>query len=107
MPNPHRGEVQIKAGDKTYTLLFGTTAQCAIEKELGMSLGDIAKLETVSGLRDLLWACLLKHHKDIGIPADLDDLIDEVGIHATRDAVVKAITLGVPKSESGAEAKNA
>lgn len=110
MANPHRGEVQIRVGEKTYKLLFGTTAQCALEKTLKIPFAEIGKtMETVTGLRAVFWACLLRHsdhHGEFPTPDDVDDLMDEIGLYDVRTALVQAINSVVLKPSDGAKSKN-
>ncbi len=106
MANPARGEVPLQVGDKTYTLLWGTTAQCAVEGVLKMGFAEMAPmLDRVTVARALLWACLLRHHK-FSAPEEIDDLMDEIGLEVVRDAVVRAITAGSIKP-SGENSKKA
>lgn len=68
MANPHRGEVELKAGEKTYTLVYTINALCELEEETGKSVDLlIAEINTdkpkLSAIRALFWAGLRTHHK--------------------------------------------
>lgn len=42
--NPHRGEVEFEAGGETHILRFSTNAQCALEEDFGVGLGEVLEL---------------------------------------------------------------
>ena len=99
MANPNRGEVELKAGDDTYTLVFTINALCDIEEaHPGLNiLGDISKL---SNIRYLLLAGLCARHPDIK-KADAGNILQEAGFEATQSAVVVALERGIgPKDKT-------
>ena len=106
MANPIRGEVQLKAGESTYTLLLNTNAVCALEGKLDMGIADImAKMGRMSVLRALLWASLLERHT-IAKPEDVGPIMDEAGADAVVEAINRAATLAFSKSDAATARKN-
>jgi hypothetical protein len=108
MANPHRGEVELKAGEKTYTLALQINEWAAIERRFKVSGGQligevVAMLSNPKSFRfgaaiELLWGCLRRHHKDEFLNEDdVGNLINEIGLNATTAAIVAA--LNASKSE--------
>ena len=96
MANPHRGEVELKAGDKSYVLVFSINALCEAEELVGVNiLGDLIKLST---LRNVLWAGLRTKQPDV-TKGEAGDMIQVLGVDAIRDIVVKAMALAFPPKE--------
>lgn len=100
MANAHRGEVEIKAGDKTYTLVFTINALCDVEEASpGVNiLGDFSKL---SNIRLMLWAGLRTRHPEIG-KADAGRILEEAGFSSAKAAVVQAIERAFPAKDATA-----
>lgn len=104
MPNPHRGEVSLKAGEKTYTLAFTINSVCELENHLDKSLSDIvAGMGRVSVVRAVLWAGL-RHHHGVSIE-EAGDIMHEAGAAATSEAINEAMMLAFPQP-AGAAGKN-
>jgi len=105
MANPHRGEVTLSAGDKTYTLVFTINAVCALEKLLEKGVDEIMmERGKVTNVRAMLWAALLRHHKmEVD---DAGDVMDEAGAEATGVAVTKAVALAFPPPGGKGAGKN-
>lgn len=105
MANPHRGEVALVAGDKTYTLALTINAVCELEDLLQKSVSEIEQDRgSIRTLRAMLWAALREHH-----PMDLEDagrLMQEAGASAAGEAVRKAVSLAFPAPDSKADRKN-
>lgn len=94
--NPHKGEIDIKAGSKTYTLCFTSNAIVQIEKLLGVSSIGEARLSSYDTVRTVIWGGLQKHHDDvdlIGAGDVMDDMMDDLGggIESLSDPVVRAL----------------
>lgn len=70
MSNPNKGDVEVEAGGKTYTLRFSIDALCQLEAKAGKSFQKIGD-DLASGqvsltlARQLLWAGLREHHSEI------------------------------------------
>lgn len=91
-------EVQVKAGEETYTLYGGNRALRLIERETGMPFGDVverAQKLDVTATTLVCWAFLQRHHPDLALD-DLDDIIDAAGFMAVFEAVFKALELAFP-----------
>jgi hypothetical protein len=105
MANPNRGEVELKAGDKTYTLAFTINSVCELETMLDKSVGEVvADMGRVSVVRAVLWAGLRHHHK-----VDLEQagqIMHEAGAAVTAQAINQALAMAFPQPEAGAKAKN-
>lgn len=104
MTNAHRGEVALKVGDTTYTLVIGRNALAATESVLGKSWSEIA--EDLQGapsfglLRALFWASLQRKHPAIDL-FGAGDLMDEVGDEVLGEKIGEALKLAFPDAESG------
>lgn len=97
MANAHRGEVELKAGDKTYTLALTINALCDVEEASpGVNiLGDFSRL---SNIRLMLWAALRTHHPELQ-KSDAGRILQEAGFDAAKIAVTKAIERGMPPKD--------
>ena len=105
MANPHRGEVSLLAGGKTYTLAYTINAVCELEAMLGRSLPEIvADMSHMNVLRAVLWAGLRRHHKNLTVE-DAGDLMDVAGVHEVVAAVKEAVTQAFPTPQ-GQQRKN-
>ncbi len=93
MANPHRGEVALVAGDKTYTLVFTINALCDIEEaHPGVNiLSDFSKL---SNIRYLLLAGLAARHPETK-KADAGNILQEAGFQSVQVAVAEALQRGL------------
>ncbi|HEY8342927.1 MAG TPA: hypothetical protein VIK75_08050 [Calditerricola sp.] len=82
--NKHRGEVELKAGDKTYVLRYTTNSLVRLEDELGKPAMELG--ESFHEARALFWAGLLHAHPDLTME-QAGEIMDEVGF---TEAVLKA-----------------
>jgi len=83
MANPEKGEVDLKVGDKTYTLCFTTNSISEVEAlSGGEAFTAIAvqwmQRQDISTLRLLTFGALRKHHDKLSL-FDAGDIIDEIG----------------------------
>lgn len=102
MANPHMGEVSLKAGDATYTLVLTINSICDVEEETGRNLlGDLSRLAT---LRLMLYAALKEKHPAITI-AEAGNIIAAATAGKVMEAVSKALTLATAKPKDAGEAK--
>lgn len=107
MANRHRGEVDIVADGKTYTLLFSVNALCEIEAHFDLPIAQIGnKLNDehttrLADLRALLTFGLREHHPEM----DFDEagrIATAAGISAAMGSLARAFTLAFPGAGDGA-----
>jgi hypothetical protein len=83
MANRQRGEVEIAARGKVYTLALTTNGACEIENASGRLFEDICagiQKYAIRDMRWLLWGALQEYHADeIKTPADAGKFIDDAG----------------------------
>ncbi len=81
--NPHKGDVSLQVGDKTYTLRYSHLALVRLENVLNKSLmqimGDLGKPEVMrlGTIVALLWAGLQKHHPGM-TEEQAAEILDEI-----------------------------
>src|SRR5690606_25589451 len=70
MSNTHRGDVDVKAGNKIYTLRLSVGALVQLEEHFGLGINQIAqKLSNTENMRltdwvAVMWAAMRKHQPD-------------------------------------------
>jgi hypothetical protein len=99
MANSHRGEVDLKAGDETYTLVFTINTLCDMEEERpGVNiLGDLSKL---SNIRYLLLSGLRERHPKLN-KVDAGRILQDAGLPAAQSAIQLALERGIgPKDKT-------
>ena len=106
MANPHKGEVELKAGDKRYILRFSIDAICALEEATGKSfpvlaveMSDPAKF-TVSLVRQILFAGLTTEHPDITLREAGEIILEAGGLIEVMGKVGEAFELAFPAKEA-------
>lgn len=105
MANKYRGEVTLKAGDKTYTLDLSLNALCEAEGILGRTIMKIAEelndpeRLSVTSLRGILCAALREHHGDVSVK-EAGRIAGVAGFQATLDAIGLAFQASMP-AEAG------
>lgn len=111
MGNPHKGEVELKAGDSTYTLRYSIDAICRLEAQIGKPFGKIAmdmtddNTASVTLARALLHAALFDRHPEITVEK-AGELISECGgVVAVMNKVSEAIVLAFPPQEASGTAR--
>jgi hypothetical protein len=109
MANPHKGEVELKAGDATYVLRFGWNEIAEIEGLLDISFFEALapKFQAPSSIRGgewraLLWAALRGRQSQIDLLA-AGEIINEVGLEAVITAIGRAFQLTFPDKEAAEE----
>lgn len=97
MANPYRGEVELKVGEETYTIVFSINVLCDIEEaHPGINiLGDFSKL---SNIRYLLLAGLRERHPKI-TKADAGRILQEAGFEEAQAAIVLALERGIGRKD--------
>ncbi len=102
MVSAHRGEVALKGGDTTYTLVIGRNALAAAESVLGKSWSEIAEdlqgAPSFSLLRALFWASLQRKHPAIDL-FGAGDLMDEIGDEVLGEKIGEALKLAFPDAD--------
>jgi len=105
MANPLRGETELKAGEKSYTLAFTINSVCELEDKLDRPLTDIvADMGRISVVRAVLWAGLL-HHQKMTIE-EAGDVMHEAGAAAAAQAINASLSQAFPQPAAGASRKN-
>lgn len=94
MANALKGELELQAGGKTYTLAFTNNAIVQVEemfggKGIGLIAAEAAANSRVGDVRTLLWGALVTHHPDVnlisvgGVMDDYDgplsDIVEKIG----------------------------
>jgi hypothetical protein len=97
MANPHRGEVELKAGDKSYTLVYNINVLCEIE-EANPGVNTMTDFAKLSNIRYLLLAGLTTHHPEIK-KTDAGNIIQEAGFQVVKIAVAEALERGLGKKD--------
>jgi len=103
MANAMRGEVPLKVGDQTYTLLLSINALCELESETGVPVPQLAeslnKPENVrlTTVRAIVWAALQERHPKVTLK-DAGAIIHEAGLPAVMDAIGQAFQSAFPEA---------
>lgn len=102
MANPLRGEVEFTtASGKKHKLRFGTNAQCEIEAEFGVGIGEVVKKlaeeKRLTPLRAIL-RILLGGKMSV---EQVGDLMDEVGLLEMTALMMQAVGIAQPDPEEG------
>lgn len=105
MANPHRGEVELHAGDKTYIMRMSINAIVEIENHFDLGINKVAaKLSDVDGmrigtLRTIIRLALKEHHPELS-DKDAGEIIQSVGFAATSEAIQKAMQAAFPEAKA-------
>lgn len=106
MANPHKGEVELKAGDETYILRYSIDAICALEKRMGKSFpviaGDMNDPEkfTVGLVREVLYAGLEENHPELSLKDAGELIIAAGGLVGVMQVVSEGFAAAFPKTEA-------
>ena len=106
MANPHKGEVELKAGETVYVLRFSVDSICEVEEKAGKGFPALADgmgtLETitVSGVRLLLWGALRESHPDMSVKGAGELIPAFGGLAAVIPALATAIERAFPSEDS-------
>lgn len=127
MPGDPEGVVEFKAGGKKYRLFFGMRARKAVEcyydlpffralqrampqlsaedmkdpKKVAEASADIR----LTDIGKLFEFAFLKHHPDID-EAEVDDLIDELGLARASQLLTEALTAAMVEEDGSGAAEN-
>lgn len=108
--NPLRGEVELKAGDKSHLLRLGVTSMMLLEKEFGgLSLPQIMQKHfskpndlLVSDMHRLLWAAM-QRKESAPSKDEVEVIMDEAGLQACGAVVGELLAATFAKPEEGDE----
>lgn len=106
MANPHKGEVELKAGDETYILRYSIDAICSLEDRLDKGFPVIA-IEMSSAatmrltvVREVLLAGLQEHHPDITLKQAGELIVTAGGAMVVMGKVNQAFAAAFPDTEA-------
>jgi hypothetical protein len=106
MPNPHKGEVELKAGDVSYVLCFSIDAICSLEDDLdkgfpaiAADMADAAKMR-VSTVRTILRAGLREHHPELTLKQAGELIVTAGGAITVLGKIAEAFTAAFPSQEA-------
>lgn len=107
MANPHKGEVELKAGEATYLLRYSIDAICSLEESLDKGfpaiVAEMASPATMrlSVVREVLRAGLQEHHPEITVKQAGELIISAGGAISVLGKVNEAFALAFPEVEAG------
>lgn len=107
MANPERGEVELKAGDKTYILRLSLNELCVLEERFDKSISEIAGTLNdpatfrIGTFRAVVWAGLAGNEPRPS-EAEAGDIIAAATLPVTMEAVQKAFALTMPAAAADA-----
>lgn len=107
MANPHKGDVELKAGDETYILRYSIDAICSLESRLDKGFPQIAaemsRADTMrlSVVREVLWAGMLEHQPEITIKQAGELIVSAGGAVVVLGKVNEAFAAAFPEAEAG------
>lgn len=106
MANPLKGEVDLVAGDKTYTLRMSINEIVQLETLLDKGVQEISAIlgndqdVRIGAWRAALWASLQANHKGLTLE-DAGDIMGEAGMPEVMAKVGEALQLAFPSDEGG------
>lgn len=105
MANRERGEVELKAGDETFTLRLSINALAEIENLLDVGVNDIIAMMMkpqnfrINTWRAVLWGALRENHK--GSLEDAGEIMLRAGVQPTVEVLSEALRLAFPEFTGG------
>jgi hypothetical protein len=109
MSNPHKGEVALEAGDKTYTLRYSIDAICSMEAALGKGfpaiaaeMSDINKM-SVTVVRQVLHSGLQESHPDLTLKDAGELILSAGGALKVMAKVTEALGAAFPDAKKDAK----
>lgn len=106
MPNPHKGDVEFKVDETTYTLRYSIDAICHLEDATGKTLLELAedlkdfKSIRMSLVRKILHAGLREHHPDLTEVEAGELIVGAGGSVVIMTKFNEAMTSAFPKQEA-------
>jgi len=108
MANPLRGEVDLHAGDQTYTMRMSINAIVNLENHFDKGINEIAELLSepkgmrIGNLRTIVLHTLKEHHPGL-TEEGAGDVIGKAGFEATAEAIQRAMILAFPSAKAEPE----
>ena len=106
MTNPHKGEVELKAGDQVYTLRYSIDAICSLEGTVGKGfaviateMSDVSKM-TLTMVRQVLHAGLQERHPDVSLKQAGELIIGAGGAAVVTLKISEAFGRAFPDPEA-------
>jgi len=108
MANRERGEGRVVVGDREYTVVCTTNAQCELETHLSTAAREVTTGDVIdaiqrrskTALRAFLWACLLTHHRaEFPTAEAVGPLMDEAGADYLAGVVAETWKSSQPTAE--------
>lgn len=106
MPNPHKGEVDLVAGEKRYMLRFSINALCALEAATGKGLPALIdeisdpKTMTLARMRQVLHAALSEHHPELTLEQAGELILPAGGMIGVFGKVSEAMSVAFPEVQA-------
>lgn len=106
MANPHRGEVDLVVGERTYVLRMSINEIAQLETLLDKGVNEISAILSDGDnpklwvWRAAFWAALQGHHKGTTLE-DAGEIMAEAGFPAVMGAVGEALQAAFPSNEGG------
>jgi hypothetical protein len=103
--NPQKGEVDLKAGEKTYRFRLSMNTLCEMEDHFGKTfneiMADLGEKPSMKGLRTVVMFGL-RDNEPAPNEKEAGQVIDEVGVTAINEALKKAIKTAFPDVQESA-----
>lgn len=106
MPNPHKGDIELKAGDATYVLRYSIDAICSLEDDLdkgfpaiAAEMSDTAKVR-ISSVRQILLAGLREHHPELTLKQAGELIVSAGGAITVLGKIAEAFSAAFPEAEA-------
>lgn len=106
MANPHKGEVELKAGDATYVLRYSIDAICSLEERMDKGFTAIAAEMSdpdrmrVTTVREVLLAGLQENHPEVTLKQAGELILAAGGAIVVLGRVSEAFTAAFPNAEA-------
>lgn len=104
MTNPHKGETELKSGDKTYILRYSIDAICSLEETMdkgfptiAAEMGDPEKMR-LSVIRQVLLAGLKEHHPDMTLKFAGELIVSAGGATVVLGKIGEAFQAAFPEA---------
>ena len=111
MGNPHKGEIELQAGDAVYTLRFSIDAICSLEAATGKPFTASAvemtdpKTASMTLVRLLFHASLMESHPDVSLKQAGEIIPAAGGMSVVTEKVFEAFALAFPAPEASEGAR--
>lgn len=106
MANPHKGEIELQAGDESYVLRYSIDAICTLEDQLdkgfpaiAAEMGNPDKMR-ISSVRQVLLAGLRENHPQITLKQAGELIVSAGGAVVVLGKVAEAFAAAFPETEA-------